>query len=101
MKRILISLGVCGVLAVLVSSAQDDPVEQELALLRKMASHVEAFHELPGYARFLETLGSFARLISFDKRGTGLSDRDTGAPSYEQRMDDLTAVMDAAGSTCA
>jgi pimeloyl-ACP methyl ester carboxylesterase len=48
--------------------------------------------------RFLERLGSFARLIRFDKRGTGLSDRGVGLPDLETRMDDVRAVMDAAGS---
>jgi pimeloyl-ACP methyl ester carboxylesterase len=49
-------------------------------------------------ARFLERLASFSRLILFDKRGTGLSDRVTELPTIEQRMDDERAVMDAAGS---
>jgi class 3 adenylate cyclase len=50
------------------------------------------------YARFLERLASFSRLIIFDKRGTGLSDPVEGAPTLEERMDDVRAVMDAAGS---
>jgi pimeloyl-ACP methyl ester carboxylesterase len=51
-------------------------------------------------ARFLERLSSFARLIGFDKRGTGLSDRVPNGmlPTLEERMDDLTVVMDAVGS---
>jgi pimeloyl-ACP methyl ester carboxylesterase len=85
-----------GDLSIAYQVAGDGPME--IVLVPGLLSHVEAFHELPGYARFLERLGSFARVISFDKRGTGLSDRDADAPSYEQRMDDLTAVMDAAGS---
>ena len=54
----------------------------------------------PDYARFLRRLGSFSRLILFDKRGVGLSDRvpDKELPDLETRMDDLAAVMDAAGS---
>jgi class 3 adenylate cyclase len=51
----------------------------------------------PGEA--LAQLGSFCRLIVFDKRGTGLSDREVGIPGLETRMDDVRAVMDAAGST--
>ena len=47
---------------------------------------------------FLRTLGSFSRLIRFDKRGTGMSDPVSGAPSLETRMDDVRAVMDAVGS---
>jgi pimeloyl-ACP methyl ester carboxylesterase len=70
----------------------------DVVLVPGIISHVEFFHELPGYARFIRGLASFARVISFDKRGTGLSDRVPDAPSYEQRMDDLLAVMDAAGS---
>src|SRR5207244_150413 len=50
---------------------------------------------------FLKRLPSFSRLIIFDKRGTGLSDRVAELPTIEQRMDDVRAVMDAAGSTCA
>src|SRR4029453_16966748 len=46
----------------------------------------------------LEGLASFARLILFDKRGTGLSDRSVGVPTLEERMDDGRAVMEAAGS---
>ena len=49
-------------------------------------------------AEFFTRLASFSRLILFDKRGTGLSDRDTGIPDLETRMDDIRAVMDAAGS---
>jgi len=50
-------------------------------------------------AAFYEGLASFSRLILFDKRGTGLSDRAAGLPTIEQRMDDVRAVMDAAGSS--
>jgi pimeloyl-ACP methyl ester carboxylesterase len=61
-------------------------------------SHLEVTWEEPGYARFLTRLASFSRLVLFDKRGTGMSDRDTGYPTLEQRMDDVRAVMDAVGS---
>ena len=63
-------------------------------------SHVEYGWEHPLHARFLERLASFARLILFDKRGTGLSDRvaENELPTLEQRMDDVRAVMDAVGS---
>jgi pimeloyl-ACP methyl ester carboxylesterase len=61
-------------------------------------SHVEHSWEEPGYARFLERLAGFTRLITFDKRGTGLSDRDAGLPTLEERMDDVRLVMDAVGS---
>jgi hypothetical protein len=55
---------------------------------------------VPEYARFLRRLASFSRLIVFDKRGTGLSDRVSNdrLPTLEQRMDDVRAVLQAAGS---
>lgn len=61
-------------------------------------SHLEYFWLEPRFARFLTRLASIARLILIDKRGTGLSDRVGELPSLEQRMDDVRAVMDAAGS---
>ena len=70
----------------------------DLVVVPGIISHVEFFHELPGYSRFIEQLSGFARVITFNKRGNGLSDRITGAPALEERMDDLRAVMDAAGS---
>lgn len=64
---------------------------------------MELAWEEPRLARFLGRLASFSRLIAFDKRGTGLSDRvsDDKLPTLEERMDDLRAVMDAVGSECA
>jgi len=61
-------------------------------------SNVEMMWENPLLARFLRRLASFSRLIVFDKRGTGLSDRVPELPTLEQRMDDVRAVMDAVGS---
>jgi len=63
-------------------------------------SHLEAGWDEPRQARFRRRLASFSRLILFDKRGTGMSDRvaDRDLPTLEQRMDDVRAVMDAAGS---
>src|SRR5215203_7025078 len=52
----------------------------------------------PRMAHVFERLSSFGRLILFDKRGTGLSDRDIGFPTLEERMEDVHAVMDAVGS---
>lgn len=63
-----------------------------------LVSHLEYAWENPTNARFLHRLASFSRLILFDKRGTGLSDRITNIPTLEQRMDDVRAVMDAVGS---
>jgi class 3 adenylate cyclase len=63
-----------------------------------VASNLEIDFESPPYVRFVERLASFSRLMIFDKRGMGLSDRNVGAPTLEQRMDDVRAVMDAVGS---
>lgn len=70
----------------------------DLVLAPGTASHLDLDWEWPEKASFLERLGSFCRLIRFDKRGTGLSDRPTDAATLEERMDDIRAVMDAAGS---
>ncbi len=72
----------------------------DLVYVPGWVSHVELCWEEPTYARFLNQLSSFARLIMFDKRGTGLSDRvrDDQLPTLEERMDDLLVVMEAAGS---
>jgi pimeloyl-ACP methyl ester carboxylesterase len=70
----------------------------DLVVVPGFVSHLEYAWEHPSSARFLERLGSFSRLIRFDKRGTGLSDRVGGIPTLEQRMDDVRAVMDAVGS---
>jgi pimeloyl-ACP methyl ester carboxylesterase len=51
--------------------------------------------ELPEFARFLDRLAAMGRLLLFDKRGTGLSDRIAGVPALERRADDIAAVMDA------
>jgi class 3 adenylate cyclase len=74
----------------------DAPID--LVMVPGVISHVEFFHETPGYTAFLKRLSEFARVITFDKRGQGLSDRVSGAPSLEERMDDVRAVMDAVGS---
>ena len=72
----------------------------DLVLVLGWISNVELAWDEPNLRRFLERLASFSRLILFDKRGTGLSDRvpDNELPTLEQRMDDVRAVMDAAGS---
>jgi pimeloyl-ACP methyl ester carboxylesterase len=70
----------------------------DLVLVPGWVSNIDCFWEEPGFARFLTRLASFSRLILFDKRGTGLSDRVADLPGLEERMDDVRAVMDAAGS---
>jgi class 3 adenylate cyclase len=62
------------------------------------ASHIEMAWAFPPYARLMKRVASFARLIIFDKRGTGLSDPVISTPTLEERMEDLLSVMDAAGS---
>jgi len=62
------------------------------------ATHIEYAWESPDYARFLNKLGQFARVIFFDKRGVGMSDRDVGYPTLEERSQDINAVLDAVGS---
>lgn len=74
----------------------DGPLD--LILVPSTSHHVEFIHEIPGYTQFVEVLASFARVMTFDKRGSGLSDPVAGAPSLEERMDDVRAVMDAVGS---
>jgi len=61
-------------------------------------SHVEMNWELPFWSAIFRRLSSYCRVIIFDKRGTGMSDRVGGWPTLEERMDDIRAVMDAAGS---
>lgn len=61
-------------------------------------SNIDMAWEEPRYADFLNRLAGFARVILFDRRGSGLSDRDVGQPTLEERMDDLLAVLDAVGS---
>src|SRR5262245_33393536 len=72
----------------------------DVVLIPGFVSNVELAWETPAQARFLERLASFARLIVFDKRGTGLSDRVSPdhLPSLEARIDDVRAVLDAVGS---
>ena len=70
----------------------------DLVFVPGFVSHVELIWEEPAIARFLRRLASFSRLIVFDKRGQGLSDRLGRPPTLEESMDDVGAVMDAAGS---
>jgi class 3 adenylate cyclase len=74
----------------------DGPID--LVLVLGFATHLELLWEAPPFAHFFERLASFSRVILFDKRGTGLSDPVAEAPTLEQRIDDVRAVMDAAGS---
>ncbi|HMK63598.1 MAG TPA: alpha/beta hydrolase, partial [Acidimicrobiales bacterium] len=64
-------------------------------------SNLDVMWEWPSWAHFLNRLASFSRLILFDMRGVGLSDRGPEPPTLERQMDDVGAVMDAAGSEAA
>jgi pimeloyl-ACP methyl ester carboxylesterase/class 3 adenylate cyclase len=72
----------------------------DLVFVPGFVSHVEVVWEEPRIARFLERLAGFSRVVMFDKRGTGMSDRVSidRLPTLEERMDDVRAVMDAVGS---
>jgi pimeloyl-ACP methyl ester carboxylesterase len=74
----------------------DGPLD--LVFIPSLTHHVELVWENPPQARFFGRLASIGRLLLFDKRGTGMSDRVVGTPPLEVRMDDIRAVMDAAGS---
>jgi class 3 adenylate cyclase len=87
---------VSGEVNVAYQTIGDGPID--LIMIPGLVSHIEFLHEMPGYTAFLHRLSKFARVITFDKRGQGLSDRISGAPSLEQRMDDVRAVMDDIGS---
>ena len=69
-----------------------------LVMVPGFVSNVENYSDEPDFARFLNRLGSYARVVTFDKRGTGMSDRMAEAATLEERTDDIRAVMDGAGS---
>jgi pimeloyl-ACP methyl ester carboxylesterase len=69
----------------------------DLIMAPGFISHVEHLWDEPRIARWLNKLGGFSRVVLFDKRGTGLSDRVAHLPHMDERMDDLRAVMDAVG----
>jgi class 3 adenylate cyclase len=69
----------------------------DLVFVPGFVSNIELFWEMPEWANFFSRLAAFSRLILFDKRGTGLSDRVAGIANLEDRMDDVRAVMDAGG----
>jgi class 3 adenylate cyclase len=87
-----------GTVALAYQVIGDGPMD--LLFVPGFVSNLELNWELPSYARLLTRLSSFTRLIAVDRRGTGLSDPLTSsdAPSHEAMVDDLLAVMDAAGS---
>ena len=70
----------------------------DLVYVPSWVSQIEHYWEQPRVARYFRRLASFSRLIMFDRRGIGLSDPVPSAPTLEEQMDDVVAVMDAAGS---
>ena len=86
----------CDGLSIAYQVIGEGPID--VIMIPGIFSHVELFHEFPEYSEFFRKLAAFSRVIAFDKRGQGLSDRIEGAPTFEQRADDLMAVMDNAGS---
>ena len=72
--------------------------DRDIVLVAGFVSHLELDWVDPRHAAFLDRLGALGRLIRFDKRGTGMSDRPNDLPDQETRMHDVLAVMDAAGS---
>ncbi len=85
-----------GDVAIAYQVVGDGPID--LVYAQGWLTNVEYAWESPHYAEFLTKLGRFARVVLFDKRGTGLSDRDVGFPTLEQRTEDISAVLDAVGS---
>ncbi len=77
----------------------DGPID--LVWVEGAYTHLEVSWELPAYRHFCERLAEFARLIRFDKRGMGMSDRVPGSIGLDERMDDIRAVLDAVGSESA
>ncbi|MFQ5967217.1 MAG: adenylate/guanylate cyclase domain-containing protein [Acidimicrobiia bacterium] len=73
----------------------DGPVN--IVFVPGFVSHIDNYWTHPNVVRWLDRLGSFARVVMFDKRGTGLSDRVAELPAVDQRMDDVRAVLDAVG----
>ena len=89
----------CGSINIAYQVIGDGPID--LVLVPGWVSNIDVLWEEPRVARFLRRLASFSRLILFDKRGTGLSDRVTDTPTLEERMEDVRAVMGAVGSSSA
>src|SRR5262245_42805932 len=85
-----------GDLHVAYSVSGSGPVD--LVWVPGFVSHLDLWMELADYRRLHDLFASFSRLIRFDKRGTGMSDRPTGVPDLDERIDDIRVVMDAAKS---
>ncbi|HSF93874.1 MAG TPA: adenylate/guanylate cyclase domain-containing protein [Thermohalobaculum sp.] len=86
----------CGKISIAYQVIGDGPID--LVYAPGWINNIEYAWESPDFARLLTKLGQFSRVIFFDKRGSGLSDRLVGAPTLEDRAEDIATVMDAAGS---
>jgi class 3 adenylate cyclase len=86
----------CGDLSIAYQVIGDGP--RDVVIVPGAVWHIEQLWNDPGYHRFVRGLTDFARVIAYDKRGTGMSDPVPTAPSLDERMDDVLAVLDAAGS---
>jgi pimeloyl-ACP methyl ester carboxylesterase len=85
-----------GDLQIAYSVSGSGPVD--LVWVPGFVSHLDMLMELADHRRLHDLFASFSRLIRFDKRGAGMSDRPAGVPELEERIDDIRAVMDAAKS---
>jgi pimeloyl-ACP methyl ester carboxylesterase/class 3 adenylate cyclase len=85
-----------GELSIAYNSLGNGPID--IVYAQGWVSHLEYAWESPDYARFLSRIADFSRLICFDRRGTGLSDRHGPPATLEERVEDISAVMDAVGS---
>src|SRR5688500_15525270 len=73
----------------------------DLIFVPGSVTHLELAWKLAAFASLLDAIASLSRLVKFDKRGSGMSDPVSGAPTLETRMDDVRAVMYAVGSRLA
>jgi pimeloyl-ACP methyl ester carboxylesterase/class 3 adenylate cyclase len=86
----------CGELSIAYQVIGDG--SRDLVVIPGFVWHIEQLWNDPGYHRLMRGLSDFARVIAYDKRGTGMSDPIVAPPSLDERMDDVVAVLDAAGS---
>jgi class 3 adenylate cyclase/pimeloyl-ACP methyl ester carboxylesterase len=82
----------CDGLSIAYRTTGDGPID--IVMVPGIFSHLELFHDFPQYTDFVNQLSEFARVIEFDKRGQGLSDRLTHAPTLEDRANDITALIE-------
>ena len=86
----------CGDLSIAYQVVGDAPLD--LIIVLGGISNIEVFWELPEFTAWITRLASFCRVILFDKRGFGMSDRDVNS-TLEERMEDIHSVLDAVGAS--